>query len=108
MKKIIKTEPERRQRLLELSRSLRERLVETGLAQSKSASQIVPILIGDARRALHISRRLEDHGLLVPAIRPPSVPKGTSRLRVSLTAGLDGEDVENLIRALVRVSAESS
>jgi 8-amino-7-oxononanoate synthase len=60
----------------------------------------VPVLVGEAAAAVEISKRLEERGLLVPAIRPPSVPDGTSRLRISLTAGHTEADVLRLVAAL--------
>lgn len=93
-------EPERRGQVLALAGTLREGLVKIGLDVGRSACQIVPVIIGDAREAVERSRRLEDERLLVPAIRPPSVPEGGSRLRISLTAGHTQEDVERLIAAL--------
>ena len=97
---IVADEPERRRRLIDRARLLRRRLGELGLSTGKSCSQIVPIIVGDCRSALELSRALEDRGLLVPAIRPPSVPQGTARLRISLTAGHSEEDIDRLVEAL--------
>lgn len=88
-------EPERRRHLLDLAAMLRRRL-----GQEDGWGAIVPVIVGAARSALRLSRRLEEGGLLVPAIRPPSVPEGTARLRISLTAGHTREDVERLITGL--------
>ena len=64
-------------------------------------SPIVPVLIGDERAALIASSRLlEDHGLLVPAIRPPTVPAGTSRLRIAVSAAHTEDHIERLLKAL--------
>jgi 8-amino-7-oxononanoate synthase len=63
-------------------------------------SPIIPIMMGDERRALDVAERLLERGLLVPAIRPPTVPPGTSRLRVSLTAAHTEEHVDRLLGAL--------
>jgi 7-keto-8-aminopelargonate synthetase-like enzyme len=63
-------------------------------------SPIIPVVIGDEQAALGASDRLLRSGLLVPAIRPPTVPPGTSRLRVSLSAAHTGEDVLRLVKAL--------
>ena len=54
-----------------------------GKPMGESCSQIVPVIIGDAQAATAVARRLEKLGLLAPAIRPPSVPEGTARLRIS-------------------------
>jgi 7-keto-8-aminopelargonate synthetase-like enzyme len=64
-------------------------------------SPIVPVVLGDEQRALDASARmLDDHGLLVPAIRPPTVPAGTSRLRVALSAAHTDDQVTALAKAL--------
>jgi len=98
--RIVQAEPERRRHLLELADFLRERLAGLGFATGGSRCQIVPVLVGDARAAVALSRRLEEAGILAPAIRPPSVPEGTARLRLSLTAGHTRADVEQLLTAL--------
>ena len=99
---LVGQEPERRRHVLALAETLRQRLNALGLRVGPSACQIVPVIVGDAQAALDLSRRLEECGLLVPAIRPPSVPDGTSRLRISLTAGHTEGDVERLVEALGR------
>jgi len=69
-------------------------------------SPIVPVIVGDERAALEASNRLLELGFLVPAIRPPSVPIGSSRLRVTLSAAHDSAQVEALATALNDVPAE--
>ena len=73
-----------------------------GLSVGQSACHIIPVLVGEAQAAVDLSRRLEGHGLLVPAIRPPSVPEGTSRLRISLSAGHTESDIDRLVEAFRR------
>jgi 8-amino-7-oxononanoate synthase len=85
---IIDDEPERRQKLRRLSRHLRQRLAATGVEVREGSSQIVPILVGDSDRAVNLARILQDQGFDVRAIRPPSVPPGTARLRVSVNTDL--------------------
>jgi 8-amino-7-oxononanoate synthase len=68
-----------------------------------SVSPIVPVVLGDEARALAASRELEARGLLVTAIRPPTVPAGTSRLRVTLSATHEDAQVDALIAALADV-----
>jgi len=99
---VVQEEPVRRQRLLGLSAYLREQLRGAGRPVGRVCCQIVPVIVGDARGAMELSARLEERGLLVPAIRPPSVPEGTARLRISLTAGHTEEDVGRLLDALSR------
>jgi 8-amino-7-oxononanoate synthase len=97
---IVAAEPERRRHLLALANLLRDKLREFGLAETNSRCQIVPLIVGDSRRAVRVSRRLEEMGLLVPAIRPPAVPEGTARLRISLSSGHTEEDVVRLAESL--------
>ena len=63
---------------------------------------IQPIVLGDAERALAVSRALEAQGFLVTAIRPPTVPPGTARLRVTLSAAHEEAQVDALIGALAQ------
>jgi len=65
-----------------------------GLADAESP--IVPIVLGDTQRTLDASKTLEDEGFLVIAIRPPTVPDGTARLRVTFTAAHDDDDIARL------------
>ena len=97
---IVRDEPERRRHLLVLAALLRDELRGLGYPESCSHCQIVPVIVGDAAEAVHLSTRLEQQGLLVPAIRPPSVPTGTARLRISLTAGHTEEDIRCLVAGL--------
>jgi 8-amino-7-oxononanoate synthase len=104
---LVRDEPERRQHLLALADSLRARLREAGFEGNegvrRSRCHVVPLTVGGAREALAWSEQLREHGLLVPAIRPPSVPAGAARLRVSLTAGHTADDIDRLAEALRRL-----
>ncbi len=80
--------------------ALLDRVSEAGLAPPDHPSPIVPIVLGEEERALEASAWLVEQGLWVPAIRPPTVPAGTSRLRVTLSAAHRDDDVERLIGAL--------
>jgi 8-amino-7-oxononanoate synthase len=97
---IVQAEPERRQKVLALAALLREQLRAGGFAVIGQHCQIVPVVIGQAGDAVEVSKRLEEQGLLAPAIRPPTVPAGTARLRLSVTAGHTEEDVHRLVKAL--------
>ena len=94
---IVEQEPQRRQSLLARAEALRTELAARGWNTGSSASQIIPIIVGDPERAVTLSLRLRDRGLFVPAIRPPTVPEGEACLRISLTAG----HTEEMIRALL-------
>ncbi|HET8731412.1 MAG TPA: 8-amino-7-oxononanoate synthase [Moraxellaceae bacterium] len=71
-----------------------------GLDLMDSETPIQPVILGENARALAWSAALQERGLLVGAIRPPTVPVGTARLRVTLTAGHDREDVDRLLEGL--------
>lgn len=98
---LVQREPERRRHVLRLADIVRDRLRSAGLKVGPSCCQIVPVIIGDPGVAVSWSRRLEERGFLVSAIRPPSVPDGTSRLRISLTAGHSEADVSALADAIL-------
>jgi 8-amino-7-oxononanoate synthase len=91
---------EPRRHLHALADLLRQRLRDLGYPETPSQSPIVPVIVGKAQSALALSARLQEMGLLIPAIRPPSVPSNTSRLRISLTAAHTREDVDRLVDAL--------
>ena len=92
---IIEAEPERVAAPLARAQAF-TRALNLPLAQSA----IVPVVIGEATAALGASRALEDQGFLVVAIRPPTVPAGTARLRIAFTAGHAPSDVERLAEAV--------
>jgi 8-amino-7-oxononanoate synthase len=94
---IIAREPDRCARPLALARRFTARL---GLAEAESA--IVPVVIGPEDDAMAAQRTLEDAGFMVVAIRPPTVPVGTCRLRIAFSAAHREEDVERLAAALER------
>jgi len=100
---IVRDEPDRRRRLLAMAEALRAALRDVGMDTCGSVSQIVPVLIGRADAALAAARRLVEAGIFVAAIRPPTVPKGTSRLRISLSAGHTQEDVRRLTESIARL-----
>ena len=105
---IVRDQPQRRRRVLEMSAELRRRLAAAGANVGDSRSQILPILLGRAEDAMDVSRRLLDEGFLIPAIRPPSVPRGTSRLRCSVTAGHDPEELNRFADLLAGMLPESA
>lgn len=99
---IISNEPERRTRLWGLAKELRRLLREQGIETlGEECSAIVPVVLHDPGRATMMASRLEQRGFLVAAIRPPTVPQGTSRLRISVCAGHTEEDVQRLATTLV-------
>ena len=97
---LIEQEDGRRRRLRELILQLRQGLAGHALRLLPSETPIQPLLVGGNEQALALSAALAAQGLLVPAIRPPTVPQGTARLRISLSADHDAGDVTRLITAL--------
>jgi len=90
----------RRARLAERQRSLGEALVARGLLGRTPDGPIVPVLLGSEARALAVAVALAARGFFVPAIRPPTVPAGSSRLRITLSAAHELADVDRLGAAL--------
>ena len=90
----------RREHLRQLCNQLRDGLASTRWSLLPSPTAIQPVIIGDNHEALRIANALYERGLWVPAIRPPTVPKGRARLRVSLSAAHRTEQVEKLVDAL--------
>ncbi|WAF86373.1 8-amino-7-oxononanoate synthase [Metapseudomonas otitidis] len=97
---LLQREHWRREHLNALIRRFREGAAEIGLDLMDSPTPIQPILVGDSARALRLSALLRERGLLVGAIRPPTVPVGAARLRVTLSAAHSEAQVERLLVAL--------
>jgi len=97
---LLRSEHWRREHLAALIAQFRQGAHQLGLTLMDSFTPIQPILIGDARRALQLSRLLRERGLLVTAIRPPTVPAGSARLRVTLSAAHSEAQVQRLLEAL--------
>ncbi len=97
--RISVAEPWRRERARRLGDRLREGLSRAGYDISPASGPIVPVIVGDPNAAMQLSSQLAARGFLVPAIRPPTVPEGTARLRVVATAGHSDEQLEGLILA---------
>jgi 8-amino-7-oxononanoate synthase len=89
-----------RQYLVDLSRRLRERLRDQGWPVPPGRSPIVPMIVGEAEETLAISKRLIERNIYVPAIRPPTVPVGTSRLRISLSTNHSWDDIDLLCESI--------
>jgi 8-amino-7-oxononanoate synthase len=100
---IVEQEPHRRQQLLTNAANLRERLCAQGWNTGESQSQIIPLIIGDARRTMELAAWLRDVGFFIPGIRPPSVPEGESLLRVSLCYHHTPETIDALLQYLARI-----
>jgi 8-amino-7-oxononanoate synthase len=100
---LIAAEPERRQRVRFLARYLRDRLTEAGIAVPSCDSPIIPVIVGENERAAAIAAALQQAGFDVRAIRPPTVPPGTARLRISVNFGLSEDILDRFVGNLCAV-----
>ena len=100
--RIVRTEHWRREKLQALIAQFREGAHLLGLDLLPSTTPIQPVLMDSEANALQVAQQLEDQGILVTAIRPPTVPAGTSRLRITFTANHTEADVSQLLHALKR------
>ncbi len=96
----LRRDPGAGQRLLDMARDLREFVQGLGFDAGPSKSQIVPVILGSNEAALRARDFLAARGVLAPAVRPPTVPAGTARLRLSLRADLTPGDLDQLRAAL--------
>jgi 8-amino-7-oxononanoate synthase len=101
---VIEQEPWRQVKLQQHIQTLRSALQQQGWQLMDSQSAIQPIIIGQAEDALAVSQALLEQGLLVSAIRPPTVPQGTSRLRITLSAAHSDEMVARLVDVLGEIN----
>ncbi|MBL0386150.1 8-amino-7-oxononanoate synthase [Tumebacillus sp. ITR2] len=97
---IVQNEPDRRKHLLQRAARLRKELLLAGFNVLPSDTPILGVVIGAADEAVEFARELEAQGIYAPAIRPPTVPEGTSRIRLTLTASHTDADVERIVDAL--------
>jgi len=100
---LIAEEPERRARVRENARRFRERLADAGIAVPAEETQILPVILGESVRAVAVATALQREGFDVRAIRPPTVPPGTARLRVSVNVHADEAIAERFAAALARI-----
>lgn len=98
--RIVQAEPERREKLQANVQRFRAGCAQLGIALSASQTAIQPLIVGDEQRALALSRYLLERGLWVAAIRPPTVPAGTSRLRITFSAAHELAQIDRLVDAL--------
>ena len=100
LQRLPSLEPER-QALLATAEELRQRLVAMGYPRPPGHGPVVPVLVGDEEVAMALQQQLEEAGLLVAAIRPPTVPQGAARLRVVLRHGQPPQAMELLMQTLL-------
>ncbi|MEO8495251.1 MAG: 8-amino-7-oxononanoate synthase [Planctomycetota bacterium] len=96
----IKDEPHRRTELLSRAGQLRRRLIAIGCDTGESASQIIPIILGEPQATMQFAAQLRERGFFVPGIRPPTVPEGESLLRISLSYAHTDDMIAGLVEAI--------
>ncbi|MFA4916720.1 MAG: 8-amino-7-oxononanoate synthase [Syntrophales bacterium] len=102
--KLLETDPLLIKRLRSNIRLIREILVSGGVNLPPGETPIIPVLLGNERKALNISRALLENGIYIPAIRPPTVPKGMARLRVTVSAAHLETELEKTAMLLIELS----
>ena len=101
--RLVREADHARVRLLEHASKLRSGLAQSGFEIPEGESQIIPVLIGDNRRTMQLSAKLLERGVFVQGIRPPTVPAGTARLRLTPMATHRAEQIEQVIAAFASI-----
>lgn len=95
----------RREHLKEISLKVRESLSSLQIP-CPSQSHIIPFIVGKSSNAIQLAETLQEHGFYVLPVRPPTVPEGTSRIRLSLNAGISWEEIDRLIHILQNIRTD--
>ncbi|MCF8033532.1 MAG: 8-amino-7-oxononanoate synthase [Desulfarculaceae bacterium] len=103
---LVDAEPWRRDKLRELSALLRTELAEAGLTALSQEGPIVPVLVGEPAKTVALGRALTRRGVFAPAVRPPTVPPGSSRIRLTVTAAHEPEDMKLAVRVMTEAARE--
>ena len=100
---VIRSSPELRKRLFSHAKRLKTALIDLGYTLLPSETQILPVILGSPQRATHVAEALLTEGVFAPAIRPPAVPTGTSRLRLTVMATHTEAEIEQAITGFAEV-----
>lgn len=100
--KIVQNKPELRQELQTKTHLFKSLLKEGGIDDDLGPTQIVPVLIGDSNDAVKLANELLDNNIFATAVRPPTVPEGTARIRFSITRHHSNDDIQNAASELLR------
>jgi glycine C-acetyltransferase/8-amino-7-oxononanoate synthase len=103
---LLEEEPQRVSRLREAARELRGALAKEGFAVEQSHMHIVPLVVGDSAEAVKLCQAALDRGVFAQAIRPPTVPDGTSRLRLAAMASHETAELRQAANALAGAARE--
>ncbi|HKF53472.1 MAG TPA: aminotransferase class I/II-fold pyridoxal phosphate-dependent enzyme, partial [Candidatus Acidoferrales bacterium] len=102
---LVREAGDRRAHLRQISAALRAELAAAGLRCGSGDTPIVPVILGSNESALRVASELQSTGFAVKAIRPPTVPPGAARVRISLTSNTSLEDVHRLAQSLITASS---
>ncbi|SNZ08522.1 glycine C-acetyltransferase/8-amino-7-oxononanoate synthase [Persephonella hydrogeniphila] len=100
---IMMRQPERRRKVLELSKQLYEKAKEEGIDLNYHGTPILTLIVGEEKKALFVRDKLLENGIFVQAIRPPTVPEGSSRLRITVSYKHSENDINLLVKSLKNV-----
>jgi 8-amino-7-oxononanoate synthase len=103
---VVEQEPARRHKLWENRERFIAGLTALGIQMGVSETPIVPVMIGDSAKALRVAEKLFDYGVYAAAIRPPTVPKGTARIRATLMATHSNSDIDEALAAFSKLKQE--
>jgi 8-amino-7-oxononanoate synthase len=99
---IARAADDSRAHLRSIAAGLREKLAAAGIGTGPSTTHIIPVLLGSNEAALRVAAQMQANGFAAKAIRPPTVPAGTARVRISLTSRITMEEVDRLAEVIVR------
>jgi 8-amino-7-oxononanoate synthase len=97
---VLRAEPQRRERVREMALRVRREAKRIGLSLPEGDSPIVPVIVGSEARAMEAANLLCERGILTIAVRPPTVPRGQSRLRITVSSEHTAAEIDQLIEAL--------
>ena len=97
---LMENESYRQSRVRDLARQVRKALIEKGWKIPAGDSPIIPVIVGGEQETMLLAERLMEKGILVPAVRPPTVPRQSSRLRITLCSEHSDRQIEQLLDAL--------
>ncbi len=103
---IVQSEPERRAQLLENAQYVRLQLAQCGFVVKGGETPIISLIIGGSHEAMQFSEKLMDEGIFIPAIRPPTVPQGSSRLRITVMATHTIGQLNKVISKIKKIGRE--
>jgi 8-amino-7-oxononanoate synthase len=103
---IVQNRPDLRDTLLSQAGWFRKKLQEAGFNTLESETHIIPVLVGENEKAIQFSHKLLEAGIYAPAVRPPTVPRGTARLRISLMATHTLADLEEAMDEIQKIGQE--